>query len=251
MTDVRHGVTVIILTRNEKNNIEACIETARFADEIIVIDSGSEDNTMELAEKAGAKVYLHPFESFAGQRNYALEVAETDWIFYLDADERITKEAAQSILAAVERNEKCFYELKRINYVFGIKQEHGVCRPDYSERLYLKDSVVWEGIVHENAVVSLPKKRLDGVLEHYTYVSWEKYFVKFNQYTTLMADKMHEKGKRTNLLDLTIRPLFAFFRAYIILQGFRDGFLGFVMSVVHAQYTFIKYVKLYYKDGVK
>lgn len=247
MAEKKRGLTVIILTRNEKNNIEAGIQTAKFADEIIVVDSGSEDNTIELAEKAGAKVFLHPFEGFAAQRNFGLQQVTTDWVMYLDADERITKEAARQIQKAVEYNEQCYYDIKRINFIFGQKQDHGAHRPDYPKRLFPTDSVTWEGVVHESPCVNLPKKRISDPLEHHTYSNWEMYFDKFNQYTTLMADKMQQEGKKAGLSDMTIRPLFAFFRAYVIWQGFRDGLLGFIMSVIHAQYTFTKYIKLYYK----
>lgn len=247
MAEKRHGLTVIILTRNEKKNIEACIETTRFADEIIVVDSGSEDNTVELAEKAGAKVFPHSFEGFAAQRNFGLKQVTTDWVMYLDADERITKEAASQIQKAIDENEQFYYDIKRINFIFGQKQEHGAHRPDYPKRLFPTDSVTWEGVVHESPTVNLPKKRISAALEHHTYSNWEMYFEKFNQYTTLMADKMKQEGKKARLSDMTIRPLFAFFRSYIIWQGFKDGLLGFIMSVIHAQYTFTKYIKLYYK----
>ena len=247
MIEIKHGLTIIILTRNEKDNIEACISSAKFADEIIVVDSGSEDNTRELAEKTGARVFLHPFEGFAAQRNFGLKQVTTDWVMYLDADERITQKAAKQIQKAVERNEQYYYDIKRVNFIFGQKQEHGAHRPDYPKRLFPTDSVTWEGVVHESPNVNLHKKRISAALEHHTYSNWEMYFEKFNQYTTLMADKMKQNGKKASLLDMTIRPLFAFFRAYVIWQGFRDGLLGFIMSVIHAQYTFTKYVKLYYK----
>lgn len=240
-------LAVLILTYNEEKNIVDCINTVKFADEIIVIDSGSTDCTVELAESAGAKVVYHAMEQgFAAQRNFALTQTDLDWVMYLDADERITLDLAEEIKSIVHIDDKAGYEILRMNIVFGKMVKYGGHSPDYSLRLYPRTAIRWEGAVHEQAIVSLPIKRLKNVMHHHTYTDWDRYFFKFNQYTTLMAQQMYAKGKRAKFSDITLRPLFAFIRFYMLKSGWRDGKIGFIFAVLHAFYTMAKYVKLDY-----
>ncbi len=241
-------LAVIILTRNEEANIEATMESAAFADEIVVIDSGSTDRTQELAEKHGAKFITHPMDErgFAGQRNFALMQTEAEWVFYLDADERITDEAAKEIKAVTDKNEQKVFRIKRMNILFGQLMRYGAHRPDWCLRLFPREAVVWEGRVHEQAKSDLTVKSLQGVMHHLTYNDWHKYFAKLEQYTDMMAGKMYEQGKSASLWDITLRPAYAFFRAYIIQRGALDGELGLVFSLLHGYYTFVKYLKLRY-----
>ena len=242
-------LAVIILTKNEEKNIEDCIRSASFADEIVVIDSGSTDRTQELAEAAGARFIVHPMAEagFAGQRNFALKQTDAEWIFYLDADERITAEAAGEIQGIVQQNECAAYRIRRMNIVFCQMMKHGAHRPDYVQRLFPRTNVTWIGQVHEHVETELPVRSMRHALEHHTYDNWNRYFLKLGQYTDLMADKMHEQGRDASLMDISIRPLYAFFRAYILQRGLLDGELGFVFSVLHGYYTFMKYVKLRYR----
>ena len=176
-------LAVVILTKNEEKNIQACIESASFADDILVVDSGSEDHTEELAVSAGARFISHPMgeDGFAGQRNFALQQIDTDWVFYLDADERITSEAAESIKKAVASEKNCVYNIKRYQIVFGQKMKYGGHGPDMSMRLYPREAVHWHGVVHEQAEFgNLEVRLLDGILEHYTYTEWNAYYIKFN-----------------------------------------------------------------------
>lgn len=240
-------VAVLILTYNEEKNINDCVRSVEFADEVVVIDSGSTDRTVELAERLGAKVIHHPMEEgFAGQRNFALQKTVADWVLYLDADERITPELAVEIKETVQKNELYAYEILRRNIVFGQKVGYGGHSPDYSLRLYPRTAVTWQGTVHEQAKVSLPILQLKNCMLHYTYTSWERYFFKFNQYTTLMAEQMGQRGKKARVTDIIVRPWFAFFRFYILKSGWRDGKIGFILAAFHAFYTMAKYVKLYY-----
>lgn len=240
-------LAVIILTRNEENNIEACVKSAAFADETIVIDSESDDATAKIAEQNGARVYRRAMDEtgFAGQRNFALQKTFADWVFYLDADERILPETAKEITAAVS-GVRAAYSVKRLNVVFGQLMRYGGHRPDYVVRLFPRDAVEWEGVVHERAVTSLNVIKLKNPLHHYTYTDWERYFEKFNQYTTLMAKKMGDAGKVATFADILFHPLYAFFRFYVLQLGFLDGKQGFIFAVNHYFYTMIKYVKRYY-----
>lgn len=243
-------LAVIILTRNEEENIEAAIASAAFADEIIVIDSGSTDRTQELAEKMGARFITHPMdeEGFAGQRNFALTQTDADWVFYLDADERITPEAKSEIRQMVTKDEQLAYKIKRVNIVFGQAMKYGEHRPDWCARLFPRQAVQWTGVVHESPQTELPVSQLHFVLHHYTYTDWHRYFEKFNQYTDLMAQRMWEKGKRATFGDILLHPLFAFIRFYFLRLGLLDGKQGLIFALNHYFYTMTKYVKLYYKQ---
>lgn len=246
-------LAVIILTRNEEKNIRDCIASVDFADEVIIVDSGSEDMTCKIAEESGAKVYQHPMDDdgFAGQRNFALNKTLADWVLYLDADERITPDLAAEIRQHIEKVPQQAADIKRINVVLGQRMYHGVYRPDYITRLFPRDKVQWEGVVHEHAWTDLPIIRLEALAHHYCLTSWEQYFEKFNRYTTLMAEKMYQSKKNTNLIAAHFHAIFAFLQMYIIKRGCLDGKLGFILCVYHYLYTLTKYVKLYYllKEG--
>ncbi|MEN6566691.1 MAG: glycosyltransferase family 2 protein [Veillonellales bacterium] len=245
-------LAVLILTYNEEKNIASCMESVQFADEIIVVDSGSSDKTVEIAVRLGAKVVFHPMdEGFAGQRNFALNQTAADWVLFLDADERITVELAVETRAVVDNGAKFAYQILRKNVVFGQRVQYGGHSPDYSLRLYPRTAIHWEGMVHEQAHVAVPIRKLHSFMLHYTYTDWDRYFIKFNQYTSLMAKQMREKGRKARFTDMVLRPNFAFFRFYILKSGWRDGKIGFIMAVMHGFYTMAKYVKLYYlqKEG--
>jgi glycosyltransferase involved in cell wall biosynthesis len=238
-------IAVLILTYNEEKNIEACIQSVLFADEIIVIDSGSKDNTLKIAEDMGAKTVIHAMtEGFAAQRNFALTQTQADWVLFLDADERITPQLSAEIQQVIQLPPFA-YEILRRNVVFGQPVAHGGHSPDYSLRLYPRDAITWQGIVHEKALVTLPVKRLKQPMLHYTYTSWDRYFFKFDQYTTMMASRTQASGKRIRFHHVVFRPAFAFFRDFILKRGFLDGKMGFILAGMHAFYTMIKYVKLY------
>jgi glycosyltransferase involved in cell wall biosynthesis len=241
------SVAVLILTYNEEKNISDCIASARFADEVVVIDSGSTDRTVAIAQSLGAKVAVRAMtDGFGPQRNYALSQTETDWVLYLDADERITPGLAAEVRKVVEGNEPFAYEILRNNYAFGRRLKHGGFRPDYSLRFYPRTAVSWSGTVHEEATVTVPKRKLKNVIIHYTYTDWNRYFNKFNSYTSLMAEQMWQRGKRSSMLHIIFRPWWAFFRVYILQSGWLDGRLGFILACFHFFYTMSKYVRLYW-----
>lgn len=241
-----HKLAVLILTRNEEAHIEACIKSAFFADEIVVIDSGSTDKTQVIAESMGAKFILHPMgaDGFAGQRNFALTQTTADWVFYLDADERIQEEAAREIRRIVSDGNPAAYQVERKNIVFGKMMHHGGHRPDFVYRLYPRTAIHWQGKVHEGIETDLPRKTLHNVLLHYTYTTWKQYFAKFNQYTSLAAQSMFARNKRVGTAGTLGHAGYTFIRDYLLRGGFLDGFMGLTMSVMASVYTFVKYLKL-------
>ena len=239
-------LAVLILTYNEEANIADCIRSAAFADETIVIDSDSTDCTREIAESLGARCVVHPMdEGFAAQRNFALTLTEADWVFYLDADERLAPEAGPELRRCMAEAPAA-WEIRRLNVVFGQLMHHGVHRPDDSLRLYPRTAVHWKGRVHEQAEIQLPIRKMQAVMHHYTYNDWHSYFLTFNKYTSLAAQSLRERGRQTSNSAILLHPIAAFFKAYILKQGFRDGFLGFIMSSMAAFYTMVKYLKLKY-----
>lgn len=240
-------LTVVVLTYNEQKNIEECLNSASFADEILVIDGGSKDETQAIAKKLGAKVLFHELNNdYSAQRNFGIENAKNEWIFMLDADERITDKLAKEIAKCIENNLDETYRVSRENHFVEGKCLHGTLRPDYVERLFKKTGSCYEGIIHERLKTPYSLKKLKGRLIHFPYYDYESHLNKLNKYTTLLAKKYHEKGKKCSFVrDILIKPSFAFFKMYVIHGGFLDGKLGLQFCLLHYFYTLEKYLKLY------
>lgn len=241
------SLSVLVLTHNEEDNIRECLESASFADEIIVVDDASSDGTVAIAENLGAKVFHRRLNGdFGAQKTFAIQQATNDWVFILDADERFTPDLISEIQALIQTSPNACYAVRRENRFLSGKATHGALRPDWVVRLMPKQGSTIEGKVHESLVTQLPTKKLEGYLIHYPYKDWHSYFVKFNKYTTLAAESYFQSGKLCSFIrDIVIRPILAFFKVYFINLGFLDGRLGFVFSVNHYFYTMMKYVKLY------
>ena len=242
------SISVIILAKNEEQHIKDCIESAQFADEVLIIDDYSMDKTVEIAESMGARVVSHAMDGdWSQQRRFAINMAMSEWIFFLDADERISIELQREIQDVLDKNEIKAYRIKRSNVFHHNKVTHGVLRPDYVLRFMPKEGCHIEGLVHETISSIYPETNLQGYIYHYTYDNWHQYFNKFNNYTTLAAKKYKEDGKSFSFIkDIIIRPSWAFFKVYILDKGFLDGKMGFILSINHYFYTMTKYVKLYY-----
>ena len=243
-------LSVLILAKNEENNLHDCISSVKFADEVLVIDDGSTDRTKEVAVSLGARVIEHAMNGdWGGQQTFAIQQAAHPWVLFLDADERISEPLAEEIKAAVAKDEQVAYWIQRENKFHFNKATHGILRPDFVDRLFpAKDSYV-TGLVHHKIVTPYPNKKLKNLMYHYTYDNWNQYFGKFNNYTKLAAEKYHQEGKHCNFVrDIMFRPAWAFFKIYFLNLGFLDGRLGFIFSVNHFFYTMTKYVRLYYLE---
>ncbi|MGE4589611.1 MAG: glycosyltransferase family 2 protein [Acidaminococcaceae bacterium] len=241
-------LAVIILTKNEEKNITDVINNAKqCSDEIIIIDSGSTDNTVMLAEQAGAKVFFRAWDNdFAAQRNFGLTLTNAEWVLYLDADERLDHQLVSAINKVKESNKlDAQYTIRRISSAFGQQFKHGVLRPDRVARLFPRGKVLWVNRVHERPESDLPKFRLNGNIIHYTYSGWTQWLRKFEQYTTIWANDAYKKGKRTSPFGIVSHANFAFIQMAFLRLGLLDGFMGFVMCCNHFFYTMIKYLKLY------
>ncbi|MBO6304464.1 MAG: glycosyltransferase family 2 protein [Selenomonadaceae bacterium] len=239
-------LTAVILTNNEEYHIANAIESLRGLNaDILVIDSGSTDNTIKIAESMGAKVVSEPWKNdFAYQRNLAKKHTNTPWLFFLDADERVTKELAENINRALD-GEFFLYEIKRVTDSLGGAHKFGAFSPDYVKRL-MPRVAEWVGKVHEHPECEYPLKRLKGEITHNPYKDWSAWLKKVNSYSEIFAND--KKGKNFSALTPFFRASFGFIKMYIIKGGFMDGALGLNMSLAHAFYTFMKYVKVLEKN---
>jgi glycosyltransferase involved in cell wall biosynthesis len=232
-----------MITHNEEHNIRRCLESVKFADEIIVLDSGSTDKTVEIAKEYTDKVYHQDWLGFSGQRNMSLSYVTGDWIFIIDADEEVSMELANSIIDAIySTTDKLAYNVTRENYFMG-KVLNGTT--EEKPRLFKSGTLSYKGDVHEKTVHSKPAGKLKGVLHHYTYTNLTCYADKWNSYSTLAAKERFDAGRTANVLSVVFCPVIDFIKTYIIKGGFISGVPGLISSVIHAHYTFLKYAKLY------
>lgn len=242
-----YNLTVVILTKNEEKDIVDAIQNSqKLTDKVLIVDSGSTDKTVALAENNHAKVIYRAWDNnFAAQRNFALQHVDTAWVLYLDADERMNDELIENIAKAAASDQKAMYRLVRRNSAFGRDFKYGVLGPDSVVRLFPSKGVKWEGKVHERPVGEFAEKTLGGYLKHYTYASFDEYLEKMNKYASIGAEDRRQRGKKCSVFkDLIFRPAFAFFKMYVLKAGFLEGWLGFVLCLNYANYTLNKYVKL-------
>ena len=247
MKEIR-SLAILILTCNEEENIVSVVQNAKkCTDEVIIIDSGSTDHTVELAEKAGAKVVFRAWTNdFSAQRNFALEQTTADWVLYLDADERLNEELIakiNQIVAAGKMDSQ--YTITRKTNAFGKLFNHGVLGIDHVIRLFPRKTVTWVNKVHEHPECDLPMKQLPGFMEHYTYKDWHEWEGKLCLYTTIWAEDSYKKGKRISMSSIFGHSIGAFFKMFILNRGFLDGGMGTCLCFAHAFYTMLKYLKLY------
>lgn len=241
------SITVVILTKNEEEHIVDVIKNAqKLTDKVLIVDSGSTDRTVELAEKYKAKVIYRAWDNdFSAQRNFALKHVETEWVLYLDADERLTDGLINNIKKELSRNEDCQYSFYREIYSFGFRYKHGIFKPDEVIRIFKTNSVVWKNKVHEHPECKSKKKVLPGMVIHYTYKNWQHWLDKAGSYTTIWAEDNFANGKRTTPTSAFMHAFYGLIRAYFIQLGFLDGWAGVFSSLQHFFYTLMKYLKLY------
>jgi glycosyltransferase involved in cell wall biosynthesis len=241
-------VTVVTITFNEEKNIKDCLTSVRWADEVIVVDSGSKDRTVDVAREHATKVLLAPWNGYGAARNFALRHAAGDWVFWLDADERVTPELAAEIRRVVVENDvrHAGYSVARRAYFLGRWIRHCGWYPSRVIRLFRKGKGTFsENRVHEQLHVDGPVAPLSNDLLHFTDPTLHHYFTKFNKYTSLAAQDLKESGRSCSLSDLIIRPPFTFLKMYLIRLGFLDGMRGLILSMLSSLYVFTKYVKLW------
>ena len=239
-------LSVVVITFNEEANIEACLASVSFADEIVILDSGSTDRTVELARGYTDKVHHHPWDGYTGQRNRAHDLASGDWILSLDADERVTPGLADEIREVLSGgNDPVGYYLPYKVFYRDKWLRHGGFYPEKHLRLFRRGRGAYgDRAVHEAIRVDGPTGRLTGHIEHYTYQSVTDYLERMDRYSTLSAAQYARQGRTSGPWGMTGHALFNFIQMYFLKRGFLDGYEGFLMAVLYSMYTFTKYAKL-------
>ncbi len=241
-------LTVVTLTLNEEKNIAECLQTVAWADQIIVVDSGSTDATLTLAKKFTNDIVTIDWKGYGEARNRALDVARGEWILWLDADERVPDELAKEIRATLSSPPAGIagFDVARRAYFLGKWIRHCGWYPGRIVRLFRRGRARFsETRVHEQLSIDGPVGHLRNDLLHYTDVDLEQYFQKFNKYTSLAAGDLRSSGRTAGLLDLMFRPPFMFLKMYVLRLGFLDGMHGLILCTVSAAYVFVKYAKLW------
>ena len=242
-------LSVVIITYNEEKNIERCLDSVRdIADEIIVLDSFSTDNTVAIATAKGAKVYQQKFIGFIAQKNNALELATYDYVLSLDADEELDNELKKSIAKAKKGFAFKAYKMRRCANYCGKFIRYGTWYPDPKVRLFDKRILRWGGLdPHDKIVVpsNIAISPLKGEILHYSYYKIEEHVRRSDNFSTLAAKSLYKAGKKTNLLKIIASPAWSFINGYILHAGFLNGKYGWAIAIHQARYHFLKYSKLY------
>jgi glycosyltransferase involved in cell wall biosynthesis len=242
-------LSVIIITKNESANIRACLESVAWADQIIVVDSGSSDDTIAIAREFTQQVYVHDWPGFGAQKNRALSYATMDWIFSIDADERVTRELRAEIEAAMEQTQAVAYEIPRFSSFCGRFIRHSGWYPDYVLRLFRRDKGRFSDVlVHESVQIQGSAARLKQPIVHYSYRDFDDVLHKLNSYSSAASDMLQRRGKKGSLSQAVLHGLWAFFRTYFLRAGFLDGREGFMLAVMNAENSYYRYIKLWLKQ---
>jgi len=242
-------LSVSIITFNEEKNIERCIESVKtIADEILIIDSFSTDNTVAIAESKGAIVHQEKFRGYIEQKNFALQFTAHPLVLCLDADEALNEILIHSILEIKTATTVQAFTMNRCTNYCGRFIRNGLWYPDKKLRLFDKRIARWGGVnPHDKIILTQQVKvhHLKGDLLHYSYNSIEEHMLQNNKFSTISAEAMHKTGKRTNLFKIIVHPVWAFIHGYFFRLGLLDGFYGFVIAINVAHLTFQKHTKLY------
>lgn len=243
-------ISVYIITLNEEKNIEGCLKSLDFCEEKIVVDSGSTDRTREIAERLGARIYLHPFKGYGPQKQWAHKQCTKQWVISLDADERATQ-GLREFLYGIDLDKTAVngFEVRRRHFFLGRRMGHSTLYPDYKLRIVRRDKAHWdERYIHEKLSVEGSVKKIPYEIIHLPWKNSRDYFNTQFNYAYQLAKEKHACGKSAKISDLTLRPVYTFFYRYFFRLGMLDGFPGFVVSSGGAIACFIKYLYLWEMD---
>jgi glycosyltransferase involved in cell wall biosynthesis len=247
-SDQNVNLSVVIIVKNAASSLSKCLASLPPACEILVLDCGSTDKTVEIAKSFGAIVSVRPFTNFSDQKNAAIDLCTRDWVFSIDADEEMDATLRQSLVSACRQNsnEPELYTVSRQLVFMGRKMRYGRTR-DEPKRFFRRNTARFVGSIHEQLQPNDPSTKLlqlSGTLWHHSYQNLDEYFEKFNRYTTLMAkDRCDRAVVMPNVLSLALRPFANFFYRYVFCGGFMDGYPGFTWALLGAFYSFVKYAK--------
>jgi glycosyltransferase involved in cell wall biosynthesis len=241
-------ITATVITLNEEHNIAKALESLSWADEVVVVDSESTDRTVEIARSFTDRVFVQPWPGYSAQKNFAAEQAHNDWIFSLDADERVSPELVNEIkqLKLGDSAAPSAFEMPRLTYYLDRWIKHSGWHPDYKLRLYNRKRARWRGdYVHETLQVDGPVQRINADILHYTVRNASEHHLRMDRYTTLAAQQLSSQGKQVSLASLLLSPAVVFLRSYILKLGFLDGVPGLAIARFAAHYEFLKKLKVW------
>ncbi len=240
-------VTVTVITRDEAAHIAAALQSVSWADEIIVVDSHSTDETVAIARRYATRVEVRDWPGYSDQKNYAAGIASNDWILSIDADERVSAELATEIRQALQHEGGARgYRIPRVTWYLGRWIRSTDWYPDYQLRLYDRRAGRWNGKpVHESIELEGPPRRLHHELQHYAYRDISHHLATIDRYTTLAAEQWMAEGRRTNGFEMLVHPRLAFLRNYLLRGGITEGAAGLLVSRLNAYYVFLKFAKLW------
>jgi glycosyltransferase involved in cell wall biosynthesis len=237
-------LSAIVITRNEADNIGACLDSLSFCDEKIVVDCGSTDSTIEIARKKGARVEIHDWRGFGPQKNFALALATGTWVLSIDADERVTRELAAEIDRAIAYTLADGFELPRLSSFCGREMRHSGWFPDYVLRLFRRGKARFDdALVHERVICEGSLLRLKEPLIHHPVQKLEDALARMDRYSTASADALVASGRRVSFFAGIGHGLYAFVRTYFLKLGFLDGAEGFLLAVANAEGSYYRYMK--------
>lgn len=246
--DLKPMLSVIIITKNEENNIRACLDSIKWADEIIVLDSGSSDDTVSICREYTSRIYETDWPGFGQQKQRALMKATHDWVLSLDADEVVSEDLKHEIITAISTDTVQGYEIPRLSRYCGREIKHGGWWPDYVLRLFRRQYGHFsDSVIHERVLVQGKVSKLTNYLRHNAYNNLEEVLAKVNHYSTLGAEMLYQQGKGASVWLAVLKGIWTFFRVYVIRVAFLDGAQGLMLSISNAEGTYYKYLKLYEK----
>ena len=248
MANSRPAVSAIVVCFNEEQRIEACLESLRWCDEIVVVDSFSTDRTPEICRRYTDRFFQRPWAGYGDQKAHAHSLATKDWVLLVDSDERVSVALQQEILAALsaDDNEYVAYAVPRLVYYLRRWWWRGGWYPDYSIRLFRRERATWGGSEpHDKILVDGKVRRLKHPVEHFTYRNIDDHIQRINRFTSISSGELKKAGGRWRLSDALLRPAVRFVRCYFLKRGFMEGFAGFYVALTAAVYVFLKYAKLW------
>ena len=246
---MRENISACITAGNEEDNIRRCLESVTWADEIVVVDSFSTDRTVEICKEYTDRVYEHRWLGYIGQKNLAKDLAKGPWILFLDADEEVSpdlRDEIREIFGSGGSTDVAGFEFPRMVFYLGRWIRHGDWYPDVKLRLFRKDCGQCGGEEpHDRLIVHGPVRRLKHCMYHYTYTDISDQVATINRFSEITAIGQHNAGRRFRYPDLIFRPVFRFFRGYVLRRGFLDGLPGLIVASTASFAVFVKYAKLW------
>lgn len=241
----REKISAFIVCCNEERQIRRCLESIKWCDEIIIVDSGSTDKTLDICREYTQQIYFKEWSGYVEQKRFALEQCHFEWIINVDADEVLTPALISEIQQELINSKYDGFLILRTVFHMQRWWRKGGWHPEYRLRLCRVSKTTWGGIdPHEKAIVSGPVKKLKGELEHYSYKNIADQINRINKYSSTLATNLYAKGERSSFVKIMFNPLSRFLKFYIFKKGFLEGFPGFAMAVTDAFYVFLKYLKL-------